>query len=131
MSIPNDGSVSGSPCHKCSGRLVLRPMRNGSFFLGCSHFKDQDCTFTMSPNADELTRLDELRAEAREARLARQAEKDAAEREKAEARRREEDVSCVGCGEVLTTVRKFAKAKFCSRCERVEALRLQCEVGKQ
>jgi len=82
--------------------------------------------FTMSPNADELTRLGELRAEKREARLARQAEKDAAEREKREFALREKDVFC-GCGEALSIVRKFAKAKMCSRCERTEAVRLQRE----
>lgn len=82
--------------------------------------------FTMSPNADELTRLGELRAEKREARLARQAEKDAAEREKRERALKDKLAECP-CGELMSIVRTFAKAKLCVHCERQEAVRLQRE----
>ena len=67
--LPNDGSVSGDPCHNgCGGQLVLRSPGNG-YFLGCSNYRRNDifenCKFKMAPNT---VLEEELKAERREKR---------------------------------------------------------------
>ena len=67
--LPNDGSVSGDPCHNgCGGQLVLRSPGNG-YFLGCSNYRRDDafenCKFKMAPNS---VLEEELKIERREKR---------------------------------------------------------------
>lgn len=78
MTIANDGSVSGSPCHDCNGLLVLRRSPTGGFFLGCNNYSKESChscTFTMEPNTDEVQRVREAQAEKRAARQRKRIEK--------------------------------------------------------
>lgn len=78
MTVANDGSVSGSPCHDCGGLLILRRSPTGGFFLGCSEYSKESChscTFTMEPNSDEVERVKEAQAERRIERKRKKIEK--------------------------------------------------------
>lgn len=115
MHVVNDGSVSGSPCQVCSGKLMLRTAGNG-FFLGCSNFRGLNCKFTMDPNHGQLRELAVAAMVRREARAARVAAKQEKVREREEWKRRNDDVFCA-CGEVIPlSVRPVQKV--CMTCLR-------------
>ena len=120
MHVPNDGSVSGAPCHCCSGTLVLRAVPNGGFMLGCSNFQTSvRCTFTMGPNTDEVNTLRVEQAKRRDEREARRAAKAeliaAKEAAKVAKIASEKDVFCVMCGESLPVMIRHSD-KFCLSC---------------
>lgn len=116
MTLKNDGSISGSPCHCCDGKLALKPVPNGGFILGCSEYKATRCTFTMEPNSDEISTINAYKEAKRVAREARRVAKQEAEDEKARVKALAEDVFCIKCGAALTTVRRYAKLTTCARC---------------
>lgn len=118
MHVVNDGSVSGSPCQVCSGKLILRSVRGSGFFLGCSNFQKLNCRFTMDPNHGQLRELAVAALERREARAARAELKVEKEREREAWKRRNDDVFC-SCGEALTSMRRFARETLCDRCAKV------------
>jgi ssDNA-binding Zn-finger/Zn-ribbon topoisomerase 1 len=105
--LDNDGSVSDDPCQACDGRLVLRNVQSGGWFLGCSNYP-KGCTFKMAPNSEELGELEEARAIRRELREKKRAESDAqAKLELEEARRRAQETApkfCEGCFSRLSNV---------------------------
>lgn len=105
--LPNDGSVSDDPCQACEGRLVLRNVRSGGWFLGCSNYP-KGCTFKMAPNAHQMEQLEAERAERRAERARKRAERDLADRKKREAAERKAEALapkfCEGCYSTLSNV---------------------------
>lgn len=82
VTLENDGSVSDDPCQECDGRLVLRNVRSGGWFLGCSNYP-RGCTFKMAPNSHQMEKLAAERAERKAERARKRAEREAEERRKA------------------------------------------------
>lgn len=115
--IKNDGSKQGSPCHKCDGKLLFKPVRGGGFILGCSNYESKNCRFKMHPNPDEVTEFNATSLLKREARALRKAEKENAEREKQQIKDFGKDAYCVRCGEQLPFSLK-SSTSVCVRCSR-------------
>ena len=104
--LDNDGSVSDDPCQECDGRLVLRAVRSGGFFLGCSKYP-KGCTFKMAPNPHQMEALETARAERRAARAEARRIKDEALAEKAKEKARltpPPTSYCDGCYSALSNV---------------------------
>ena len=100
--LDNDGSVSDDPCQLCDGRLVLRSVPSGGWFLGCSHFP-RGCTFKMAPNSEELGEREEQRLIKRAAREKKRAESDAMARlELKEAKKVAEQLAPKFCEQCFT-----------------------------
>lgn len=99
QTVPNDGSVSGDPCHNCDGQLILRTVPGGGYFLGCTAYH-KGCTFKMGPNSDEMGKLAEERSQRHKERLLRrQAREEAEERKRVEAEKRQvKPRFCENCG---------------------------------
>lgn len=109
--LENDGSVSDDPCQECNGRLVLRNVRSGGFFLGCSNFP-KGCTWKMAPNPHQMEELALQRAERKAERAKKRAERDRLEHEEALAKKRREEALapkyCESCYSSLSNVDKQA-----------------------
>lgn len=112
MTVPNDGSVSGDSCLDCNGKLTLKTIPRGGFFLGCSNYP-RGCYFKMAPNSEESRRLEAEKKARREARLEREKAREQQEMAKAEAEKIKKELEapkyCENCFTQLSRLDVNAK----------------------